>query len=316
MNTSYASLAVARTDYALDYCRVGRVLLNARKPYALSKEKESKKNFRFTITTNGLLLNDEIMDYVNKHFVNIVLSVDGRRKTHDRMRKTLTGTDTYKLIIEKIKKAAELRNQDNYYVRGTFTNHNLDFSKDVFDLADKGFKQISIEPVVAGADTEYCIKEKDLDLIKKEYEILATKYLEYSYTDKKFNFFHFMIDLEHGPCLIKRYKGCGSGTEYIAVTPEGHIYPCHQFVGMEEFIMGNLDNGIINDDISRRFYESNILTKEACKKCWARFYCSGGCAANAYSFNKDIDLPYDIACELEKKRVECALWIKAKQMED
>lgn len=284
--------------------------------YARSREKEFNKNFRFTITTNGLLLNDEIMDYVNKNFVNIVFSLDGRKQIHDRMRKTLSGGDTYRLVADKIKRAVMQRGQGDYYVRGTFTAFNKDFSHDVLSLAEEGFKQISVEPVVAPDHTNYCILEEDLEEIKGEYEILAQKYLEYGKTDKRFNFFHFMIDLEQGPCFIKRYKGCGSGTEYIAITPEGHIYPCHQFVGMEEFIMGDLDRGIVNESIGQRFHSSNILTKDACRNCWARFYCSGGCAANAYNSNKDIDLPYEIGCELEKKRVECALWIKAVQLGD
>lgn len=278
--------------------------------YARIKEKEYNKNFRFTVTTNGLLLNEEIIEYINDNFVNVVLSIDGRKETNDRMRLSVNGKGTYSQIIEKIKAVAESRKQENYYVRGTFTRENMDFSEDVLHLADEGFRQISVEPVVAAADTGYDIREEDLPKIKLEYEKLACEYVKRAKENNGFNFFHFMIDLDQGPCIEKRYKGCGSGTEYVAITPEGDIYPCHQFVGIEDFKIGNVNTGISNTDIVNSFCKSNISTRGECSSCWARFYCGGGCAANNYSFNKNINIPYKIGCELEKKRVECALWIK------
>ncbi|NSW89995.1 MAG: thioether cross-link-forming SCIFF peptide maturase [Firmicutes bacterium] len=278
--------------------------------YARNKEKQHGKNIRFTVTTNALLLNEENIKYINENFVNIVMSLDGRESVNDRMRVRMDGSGTYRHILEKIKKVAELREQNNYYVRGTFTRENLDFSEDVLHLADEGFKQISIEPVVAPDGSGYEIREEDLPDIKKEYEKLAFEYVKRRKEGRGFNFFHFMIDLEHSPCIEKRFKGCGSGFEYIAVTPEGYIYPCHQFVGLEEFKMGNIYDGVLNHDIVDMFMNSNILNKNECKKCWAKFYCGGGCAANAYHFNNSIDRPYGIGCELERKRVECALWIK------
>ncbi len=282
--------------------------------YAKSIETRYNKNFRFTITTNALLLNEDNKKYINEKMGNIVLSIDGRESTNDKMRYRIDGTGTYKNILPKIKDVAESRNQENYYVRGTFTKENLDFSKDVLHLADEGFKEISIEPVVAAEDSGYDIRKDDLPVLFDEYEKLAFEYVKRIKEGNGFNFFHFMIDLNQGPCIAKRVTGCGSGHEYLAVTPEGDIYPCHQFVGDEDFIMGNVNEGILNSDIQNTFKSSNIYTKEECMKCWARFYCSGGCAANAYQFNKDINIPYNIGCELQKKRVECALWIKAQTL--
>ncbi|HHW31815.1 MAG TPA: thioether cross-link-forming SCIFF peptide maturase [Clostridiaceae bacterium] len=285
--------------------------------YAREKEKKYNKKFRFTITTNALLLNDENIDYINKNMNNVVLSIDGRKEINDLMRIKVDGSGTYDSIIEKIKKIAESRNQDNYYVRGTFTHKNLDFSEDVMHLANEGFKQISVEPVVAQDGSGYEIKESDLDILFKEYEKLALEYVNRRKEGKGFNFFHYMIDLEQGPCVIKRLTGCGSGFEYLAVSPEGDLYPCHQFVGMEDFKIGNvatLEDKGLNLEIQSQFINSNIYTKDECRKCWAKFYCSGGCAANAYQFNKDINIPYKIGCELERKRVECAIWIKTQEM--
>ncbi len=281
--------------------------------YARGREKETGKNFRFTLTTNALLLNEENKKFINENMHNIVLSIDGRKDTNDRMRFRIDGTGTYDSILPKIKDMAESRNQDKYYVRGTFTRENLDFSKDVIHLADEGFKQISVEPVVAARDTGYDIREEDLPTAFKEYEKLAKQYAEKQKGEQWYNFFHFMIDLSQGPCVAKRLSGCGSGHEYIAVTPEGDIYPCHQFVGMDEYKMGNVFDGIIEEQIQKKFKDSNIYTKKECSECWAKFYCSGGCAANAYSFNGDINKPYRIGCELEKKRLECALWIKTQE---
>ena len=279
--------------------------------YGRSKEKEHNKKFRFTLTTNGMLLTDEVMEFANKEMANVVLSIDGRKEVHDFMRPTRNGKGSYDLIIDKFKKMAELRNQTDYYVRGTFTHHNLDFSKDVLHLADLGFKQISAEPVVAPDDQPYAIKEEDLPKLFEEYDLLAKEMVKREKEGKGFNFFHFMLDLTGGPCLYKRLSGCGSGTEYLAVTPWGDLYPCHQFVGMEEFKLGNVDTGIEKTDLVDEFKMCNVYAKDKCKDCFARFYCSGGCAANSYNFHGNLLDAYDIGCELERKRVECAIMIKA-----
>ncbi len=279
--------------------------------YGRSQEKEHNKKFRFTLTTNGMLLNDEVMEFANREMANVVLSVDGRKEVHDFMRPTRNGKGSYDLIIDKFKRMAELRNQTNYYVRGTFTHYNLDFSKDVLHLADLGFKQISAEPVVAPDTQPYAIKEEDLPKLFEEYDLLAREMVEREKAGKGFNFFHFMIDLTGGPCLYKRLSGCGSGTEYLAVTPWGDLYPCHQFVGMEEFKLGNVDAGIEKQELVDEFKLCNVYAKDKCKDCFARFYCSGGCAANSYNFHGNLLDAYDIGCELERKRVECAIMIKA-----
>lgn len=279
--------------------------------YGRSKEKEFNKKFRFTLTTNGMLLTDEVMEFTNKEMANVVLSIDGRKEVHDFMRPTRNGKGSYDLIIDKFKKMAEMRHQTNYYVRGTFTHYNLDFSKDVLHLADMGFKQISAEPVVAPDDMDYAIREEDLPQLFEEYDNLAKEMVKREKEGNGFNFFHFMIDLTGGPCLYKRLSGCGSGTEYLAVTPWGDLYPCHQFVGMEQFKLGNVDTGIEKTDIVDEFKLCNVYAKDKCKDCFARFYCSGGCAANSYNFHGNLLDAYDIGCELERKRVECAIMIKA-----
>jgi len=282
--------------------------------YARSKEKEYGKSFRFTLTTNAMLLNDEIRDYLNKNMDNVVLSLDGRKEVNDFMRPRVDGTGSYDKILPLIKDMAESRGQDKYYVRGTFTRYNADFSRDVIHLAEEGFKQISVEPVVAANGTGYEIREEDLPGIMKEYEKLAYEYVRRDKMGNGFNFFHFMLDLSQGPCIAKRLSGCGSGHEYLAVTPEGDIYPCHQFVGMDDFKMGSVIDNTLNIDIQDKFKNSNVYTKKECSGCWAKFYCSGGCAANAFQFNNDINVPYKIGCELEKKRIECALWIKTHEV--
>ena len=279
--------------------------------YGRSLEEPHHKKFRFTLTTNGGLLNDEILEFCNKEMANVVLSIDGRKEVHDRMRPFRGGQGSYDLIVPKFQKVAESRNQMNYYVRGTFTHHNLDFSKDVLHLADLGFKQISVEPVVAKPEDHYAIQEEDLPVLMEEYDKLAKEIIRYRKEGKGFNFFHFMIDLEGGPCVAKRLSGCGSGTEYLAVTPWGDLYPCHQFVGNEEFLMGNVEEGIVRTDIRDCFKECNVYAKDKCKDCFARFYCSGGCAANSYNFHGNINDAYDIGCELQRKRIECAIMIKA-----
>ena len=279
--------------------------------YGREQEKLHNKKFRFTLTTNGVLLNDEVMEFCNKEMGNVVLSVDGRKEVHDYMRPFRKGAGSYDLIMPKFQKFAESRNQDKYYVRGTFTHHNLDFSKDVLHLADLGFKQISVEPVVAADTEEYAIREEDIPQIMEEYDTLAKEMIKREKEGKGFNFFHFMIDLTGGPCVYKRLSGCGSGTEYLAVTPWGDFYPCHQFVGEEQYLMGNVDAGIVKPEIQKEFGGCNVYTKKDCRNCFARFYCSGGCAANAFHFQGDIKGNYEIGCELQRKRVECAIMIKA-----
>ena len=280
--------------------------------YGKKEEKKYGKNIRFTITTNGVLLDDEIMKYINENMNNVVLSIDGRENINDRVRCTINGGGTYDIILPKILKMAKLRGEKDYYARGTFTRYNLDFSKDVLHLADLGFKHISVEPVVASPEEDYAILEEDLPQIFKEYEYLMDEYLKRKNTDKDFNFFHFTIDLNQGPCIAKRLSGCGAGAEYLAVTPEGDLYPCHQFVGNEDFKLGNINDGTLDTPIYDQFSNANVYNKEECSKCWAKFYCSGGCHANAYNFNQDINIPYNIGCEMEKKRIECAITIQAK----
>lgn len=279
--------------------------------YGRELEKLHNKNFRFTLTTNGLLLNDEIMEFLNKEISNVVLSIDGRKEVNDFMRPSRNNKGSYELIVPKFIKLANSRNQTNYYVRGTFTHHNLDFSEDVKHLADLGFKQISVEPVVAPETESYAIKEEDLPVLFEEYDKLAKLMIERKKEGKGFNFFHFMIDLSGGPCVAKRLSGCGSGTEYLAVTPWGDLYPCHQFVGMEEFLLGNVFEGVKRTDLVEEFKTCNVYSKEKCRNCFAKFYCSGGCAANSYNFHGNINDAYDIGCELQRKRVECAIMLKA-----
>lgn len=279
--------------------------------YGREQEKIHDKNFRFTITTNGVLLNDEIQEFVNKEMDNVVLSLDGRQEVNDYMRPFRNGKGSYDLIVPKFQKLAESRDQQKYYVRGTFTRENLDFSKDVLHFADLGFEQISIEPVV-GEDTDfYSIQKEHLPQIFEEYDILAKELIKREKEGRGVNFFHFMIDLDGGPCISKRLSGCGSGTEYLAVTPWGDLYPCHQFVGDEDFLMGNVDDGITRPEIAEEFRGCSVYSKDKCKNCFAKFYCSGGCMANAYKFHGSIHNTYDVGCEMERKRVECAIMMKA-----
>lgn len=284
--------------------------------YARSKEKEYHKNFRFTITTNGMLLNDDIIDYINREMSNVVLSIDGRKEVNDRVRVRCDGTGSYDKIVPNYQKLVEKRGQDQYYVRGTFTKYNLDFAKDVMHLNEIGFDQVSVEPVVADPKQPYALTESDLPQIFEEYENLAKQLIEKKKTGEGFNFFHFMLDLDQGPCAIKRLRGCGCGNEYVAVTPDGDIYPCHQFVGMEEWKMGS----VLDDtfDLKRKDYfaKANIYGKEDCKNCWAKFYCSGGCNANNLQYAGDVLKPHKLSCELEKTRLECAIMIKAAMAEE
>ncbi|WP_373124693.1 thioether cross-link-forming SCIFF peptide maturase [Blautia producta] len=279
--------------------------------YGRSQEKIHNKHFRFTLTTNGVLLNDEIMEFANKEMDNVVLSIDGRREVHDFMRPFRKGAGSYDLVVPKFQKFADSRGRKRYYARGTFTRHNLDFSKDVLHLADLGFEQISVEPVVADEKEAYALQWEDVPKICGEYDKLAKEIIKREKEGRGFNFFHFMIDLTGGPCVYKRLSGCGSGTEYLAVTPWGDLYPCHQFVGEEKFLMGNVWDGVQKPEIRDEFKECNVYAKDKCRECFARFYCSGGCAANSYNFHGSINDVYDLGCELQRKRVECAIMIKA-----
>ncbi len=279
--------------------------------YARSKEKEHNKNFRFTITTNGILLTDDKIEYINKEMSNVVLSLDGRKEVNDRLRIFTNGKGSYDMIVPKYKKLVETRGDKDYYVRGTFTKHNLDFSEDVMHMYELGFDQISIEPVVSDEKLDYSIKEEDLPKVFEEYDKLSKKIIDLKKKGSHINFFHFMIDLDNGPCAIKRLKGCGCGNEYVAVTPQGDIYPCHQFVGKDEWKMGNLNDETFDGDMKKSFSKANVYNKNGCNDCWAKFYCSGGCNANNQEYEGDIMNPHKIACELQRKRLECAIMIKA-----
>ncbi|MEH2928392.1 thioether cross-link-forming SCIFF peptide maturase [Candidatus Ventrimonas sp. KK005] len=280
--------------------------------YGRSREQECNKRFRFTLTTNGILLNDEIMEFCNQEMSNVVLSLDGRREVNDFMRPVRSGQkSSYDIIVPKFQKFARSRKGKDYYVRGTFTRHNLDFSEDVKHFADLGFEQMSIEPVVASKEEPYAIREEDLPRILEEYDRLAVEYIKRKKEGRGFTFFHFMIDLNQGPCVAKRLSGCGSGTEYLAVTPWGDLYPCHQFVGQKDFLMGNVNEGVLRTDLRDEFKLCNVYAKEKCRNCFARFYCSGGCAANSWQFHQSITDAYDIGCQMQKKRIECAIMIKA-----
>ncbi len=278
--------------------------------YARSREAEYNKKFRFTITTNGLLLDDEKIEFINREMSNVVLSIDGRKSVNDYFRVLPNGQGCYDMILPKYKKLVEGRGDKEYYVRGTFTNKNLDFSNDVFALYEAGFDQISIEPVVGDGD-EYALTMGNLPAVFKEYEVLAQRILDNEKKGGKFNFFHFMLDLDQGPCAIKRLRGCGCGNDYVAITPDGDIYPCHQFVGMEEYKMGNIDEGTFNEEMKADFANCHVYSKPECRKCWAKFYCSGGSNANNYQYMGDIRSAHKISCELEKKRLECSIMMKA-----
>ena len=283
--------------------------------YAREQEKLHDKNFRFTITTNGLLLTDDKIDFINKEMSNCVLSLDGRKEVNDRLRVRVDGTGCYDQIVPKYQKLVAQRGDKDYYARGTFTRYNLDFTQDVLHMADLGFDQVSVEPVVSDEKLDYSIKEQDLPRVFQEYETLANSILQRRKEGKGFNFFHFMIDLNQGPCAIKRLRGCGCGNEYVAVTPEGDIYPCHQFVGDEQWKMGSVLDGSFNLPMKERFAKANVYSKTDCKNCWAKFYCSGGCNANNWQYEGDILHSHGISCELEKKRLECAIMIQAAQAE-
>ena len=281
--------------------------------YGRSIEPKYNKRFKFTITTNCVAMTDEIMDFLNAEMSNVVISLDGRPEVHDRMRPTVNGKGSYEIIAEKAKKFVASRGDKEYYVRGTYTAFNKDFGNDVVFLADQGFDQVSVEPVVTDPACEYALHESDLPELCAEYERLGQIYMDRRANGKWFNFFHFMVDLEGGPCLRKRLKGCGAGNEYVAVTPDGDIYPCHQFVGREGYRMGSVLDDTFDRDIQHTFAENTVLNKESCKDCWAKFFCSGGCAANAQAYSGDITKPNPLECALERKRLECAMAIFAKE---
>lgn len=287
--------------------------------YGREIEKPAGKNMRFTITTNGVLLDDEKIDFINEHMHNVVLSLDGRKEINDNMRLTVNDKGSYDVIVPKFQKLVSQRPKDKYYyVRGTFTRNNLDFSKDINHFADLGFELTSVEPVVDDESNPFALREEDLPKIFEEYENYAAELAERQLKGEKLKFFHFMIDLNQGPCVIKRITGCGAGNEYISITPNGDIYPCHQFVGKEEFIMANLNDEKIEipEDMREMFRNAHVYNKEECKTCWNKFYCSGGCHANAINFNGDIRKPYELGCEMQRKRTECAIMIQAKLLSE
>ncbi|MFV0401915.1 MAG: thioether cross-link-forming SCIFF peptide maturase [Oscillospiraceae bacterium] len=284
--------------------------------YARSKEREYGKTFRFTITTNGMLLDDEKIDYINREMSNVVLSLDGRREVNDRVRTRVDGSGCYDRVLGAFQKLVESRGEKEYYVRGTFTKYNKDFSDDVYALNEAGFDQISVEPVVADPKEPYALTEEDLPEIFREYERLSERLVKSRKQGKYFNFFHFMIDLEQGPCVIKRLRGCGCGNEYVAVTPDGNIYPCHQFIGHEDWKMGSLYDGSFDLGMKERFSKTSVYNKPDCRDCWAKFYCSGGCNANNMQYMGDILTSHTLSCETEKKRVECAIAIQAELLDE
>lgn len=284
--------------------------------YARSIEQQHNKKFRFTLTTNGLLLNDDIMEFANKEMHNVVLSLDGRKEIHDKLRRTAGGQGSYDVIVPKFQKFVQSRNNKGYYIRGTFTHDNVDFTKDVFHMADLGFTELSMEPVVCDPKEPYALTEADLPKLFEQYEILAKDMLRREKEGKPITFYHYMIDLTGGPCVYKRVMGCGSGTEYMAVTPWGELFPCHQFVGDNAYSLGDIWKGVTNPEVQDKFRRCNAYARPDCKDCWAKLYCSGGCAANAYHATGGITGTYEYGCQLFRKRIECAIMMEvAKQIE-
>lgn len=279
--------------------------------YARSIEKEHNKNFRFTLTTNGVLIDDDVIDFANRECHNVVLSLDGRREVHDRLRKTANGKGSYDLIVPKFQKLVEKRGGKGYYIRGTFTHNNPDFTNDLFHMLDLGFTELSMEPVVCAPEDPYALTDEDIETVCRQYEILAEEMIKREKQGKGFTFYHYMIDLTGGPCIYKRISGCGSGTEYFAVTPWGELFPCHQFVGDETYSMGDIWKGVTNQEKQQQFKLCNAYAREECRDCWAKLYCSGGCAANAYHAAGSISGVYEQGCKLFKKRMECAIMVQA-----
>ncbi|MBE6592480.1 MAG: thioether cross-link-forming SCIFF peptide maturase [Ruminococcaceae bacterium] len=284
--------------------------------YARSIEKQHNKNFRFTLTTNGILIDDEVIDFLNKEMSNVVLSLDGRKEVNDHFRRDYAGNGSYDKIVPKFQKLVEAREGKNYYVRGTFTHNNVDFTNDLFHMADLGFTELSMEPVVCPPDDPYALTEEDMPKIFEQYEILAKEMLKRKKEGRPFTFYHYMLDLKNGPCIYKRITGCGSGTEYMAVTPWGELFPCHQFVGDPKYSLGNIFDGVTNTEIQDEFRSCNAYARPECKDCWARLYCSGGCAANSYHATGSIGGVYKYGCELFKKRIECAVMMQVAESEE
>ena len=284
--------------------------------YARSIEKQHNKNFRFTLTTNGVLVDDEVIEWANRECHNVVLSLDGREEVHDRLRKTVNGKGSYATIVPKFQHFVEKREGKGYYLRGTYTHNNPDFTKDIFHMLDLGFDQLSMEPVVCAPEDPYALTKEDLPVLFEQYEILAKAQIERRREGRPFTFYHYMLNLEHGPCVYKRISGCGSGTEYMAVTPWGDLYPCHQFVGEEEYKLGDLWTGVTNTALRDEFKLCNAYARPDCADCWARMYCSGGCAANAYHATGSITGVYEYGCELFRKRMECAVMVKVAEYQD
>lgn len=284
--------------------------------YARGREEETGKHFRFTLTTNGILVDDEVIEFSNREMTNVVLSLDGRPEVHDRLRKTVNGKGSYETIVPKFQKFVESRGSRDYYIRGTFTHNNVDFTNDLFHMADLGFTELSMEPVVCSPEDPSALTRKDLPVLFRQYEILAEEMIKRKQQGRGFTFYHYMIDLEGGPCIYKRISGCGSGTEYMAVTPWGELYPCHQFVGDKRFLMGDVWQGVTNMTCREKFEKCNVYSRPECKDCWAKLYCSGGCAANSLHATGDINGIYEYGCELFKKRMECAIMIKVAESEE
>ena len=284
--------------------------------YARSVEKEHNKNFRFTYTTNGMVLTDDMIDFLNKECHNVVLSLDGRKEVNDRFRVDYSGKGSYDTIIPNFKRLVEKRGGKNYYVRGTFTHHNTDFTNDIFHMADLGFTELSMEPVVCSPSDPCALTPEDLPVVCEQYEILAKEMIKRKKEGRPFTFYHYMLDLKNGPCIYKRITGCGSGTEYMAVTPWGELYPCHQFVGDEKYLLGDIWKGVTNTEAQDQFRGCNAYARPECRDCWARLYCSGGCAANAYHATGSINGVYEYGCELFKKRIECAVMMQVVENED
>ena len=284
--------------------------------YAREQEKIYNKNFRFTLTTNGMLIDDDVIDFCNKEMSNVVLSLDGRKEIHDRCRVDYNGVGSYDKIVPKFQELVRRRGGKDYYMRGTFTHANTDFTNDIFHMADLGFTELSMEPVVCDPSDPSALTKEDMTVLFDQYELLAKEMVKRKKEGRPFTFYHYMLDLKHGPCIYKRIAGCGSGTEYVAVTPTGDIYPCHQFVGDPKYLLGNLDDGITNTEIQDQFRHCNAYARPDCKDCWAKLYCSGGCAANSYHATGKITGIYEYGCELFKKRIECAVMIQVAEAED
>lgn len=284
--------------------------------YARVQEKIHNKNFRFTLTTNGILIDDDVIDFCNREMSNVVLSLDGRKEVHDRLRKDYQGRGSYDTIVPKFQEFVKRRGDKNYYMRGTFTHNNIDFTNDIFHMADLGFTELSMEPVVCSPEDASALTKEDLPVLFEQYEILAKEMIKRKKAGNGFTFYHYMLDLTHGPCIYKKISGCGSGTEYMAVTPTGDLYPCHQFVGDTKYLLGDIWNGVTNKEIQNEFKLCNAYARKECEDCWAKLYCSGGCAANSYHASGKITGIYEYGCELFKKRIECAVMIQVAEQDE